>query len=64
MRALVTLLGFMLAMVLFRTATDMAWFPAVFFSAIAGLIIGTALTKSGHEAIRRISVNMRKGWSS
>lgn len=64
MRALVTLLGFVFVLVLFRTATDMAWFPAVFFGAIAGLIIGTAFTKSGHEAVHRIAVNIRKGWTS
>lgn len=63
-RVLVTLVGFVLVLILFRTTSDMGWFSELFFGIFAGLIIGTAFTKSGHEAARRITVNMRTSWTS
>lgn len=63
MRRLVTILGFIVALAVFRMYTDMAWFPAVFFAAIAGLIVGVLLTREGHTAACRIARNLTRGWS-
>lgn len=63
MRPLVTLFGFVVTLFVLRFFTDMAWFPAVCFGAILGLIAGTVLTASGQRVIRRIAHNLFQGWS-
>lgn len=63
MRLLVTILGFVVALLVFRFFVEEAWPSAIFLGVMCGLIAGPVLTPSGWRSLRRIARNLKKGWS-
>ena len=51
MRLLVTILGFVVALLVFRFFVEEAWPSAIFLGVMCGLIAGAVLTPSGWRSL-------------